>query len=293
VTVADTIDPTAPVNRDSNRVVVRIEPREDLVFQITNPAGRCAETTSGPGDDEIWWTAYVASVVPNRESSSSLDVRRLDPIQINFDGWSDMGSGDSARYDRAVELWPPQRFELGEIGAVGLVGLEVDDEDEARELLRGFWGAFGQALKAVALGALGAASAGETLHKVLTKAGVQVTVSLTAAIMGAAVAAAITVTAMSLWSAWAPADIVGFDLFTFDALSLALATDGLQPLPAGTERSWRVEEDWQVVRERPRPKIGTGSGSRTMTWVQENEYLSGSEGSRYVLEFRVDQIRQA
>jgi hypothetical protein len=286
-------DPAHPTTRVSNRLVVRIEPREDLTFQIVNSGGRCVETTSGPGDDEIWWTAYVTSVVPNAEPGSSLDVRDVQAIHLNFDGWSDMEDGKAARYDRAVELWPPRRFQLGEVGAIGLVGIEVDDEDEARDMLRGFWAAFGQALKAVALGAIGAVTVGESLQKVLSKAGLQVTVSLSAAVAGAAVAAAITVTAMSLWSAWAPADIVGFDLFTFDALSLSLATDGRHPLPATTERSWHVEEEWQRVRERPQPKIGTAPGSRIMTWVQENEYLSGAEDSRYVLELRVNQVRLA
>jgi hypothetical protein len=60
------------------------------------------------------------------------------------------------------------------------------------------------------------------------------------------------------------------------------------PLPGGTERSWRVEEEWMVVRERPQPKVGNPE-ERFMTWVQENEYLSPGESSRYVLEFRLSQ----
>jgi hypothetical protein len=43
-----------------------------------------------------------------------------------------------------------------------------------------------------------------------------------------------------------------------------------------------------VVRERPQPKVGN-PGERFMTWVQENEYLSPAESSRYILEFRLAQ----
>jgi hypothetical protein len=248
-------------------MVVRIEPRPDLTFEVVNSGGRCEETTSGPGDDEIWWTAFVGSVVPgdvpvSAGEHSVMQVPDLRTIQLNFDAWSDMSSGKAAAYPPEILLWPARPFKLGEVGIVGLLGLEVDDEDAARNLLRGFWDAFGEALKVVALGAFASISAGDSALKILEKVGVQVTVSLTAVLVGVAIAAAITFTAMCFWSAWAPADIVGFDIFTFDALTLAVRTDVLQALPAATERSWRLEGEWQRVRERPQPKIGTPGSTR-------------------------------
>ena len=294
VTVPDTTNPAAPVNRDSNVIVVRVEPRRDLVFKVINPAGYCAEATSGPGNDEIWWTVHAGSLFPASETVtpgqvSTLEMRDLRRIEMNYDAWSDMSAGKHATYDQAIQLWPavgpPRRFEPGEVGVYAILGLEVDSEDEAKELLRGFWSAFGEALKVVVVGAVGAVSVGESAAKVLAKLGLQVTVTASAVVIGAAIALGVTFAGLCLWSSWAPADIVGLDVVVFDALTLALATDGLQPLPAPTERSWRVEGDWQIVRERPQPKLGN-AGSTRMTWVQQNEYLSGAENSRYVLEFR-------
>jgi hypothetical protein len=89
-------------------------------------------------------------------------------------------------------------------------------------------------------------------------------------------------------ASWPPADVVALDVFAFDALAAAHATDPRVPLLGPTARAWRVEDEWMVIRERPLPKVGNPA-EQFVTWVQENESDSGGEESRYLLELRLTQ----
>jgi hypothetical protein len=290
ISLTDNTDPAGPVERVSNRLVVRIEPRPDIVFRLTSNRGRCEEATSGPGDDEIWWDAFVGRIVPVNEPLSAGEVVRtqvkdLRHVRFPREPWSDMDDGSRAEY--ACELFSGP-FELDGVVCVGIMGLEVDSERAARELLRDSWELFLETMGQVALIAVGAGGAADGFAKLAEKAGIAIAVSPSTLLIAGAVAAAVTIASVAFWAAWAPADIVGIDVFTLDAATASGYTDARVPLPGGTERSWRVEEEWMVVRERPQPKVGN-PGERFMTWVQENEYLSPAESSRYVLEFRLSQ----
>jgi hypothetical protein len=290
ISLTDDTDPAGPVERVSNRLVVRIEPRPDIVFRLTSNRGRCEEATSGPGDDEIWWDAFVGRIVPVNEPLSAGEVVRtqvkdLRHVRFPREPWSDMDDGSRAEY--ACELFSGP-FELDGVVCVGIMGLEVDSERAARELLRDSWELFLETMGQVALIAVGAGGAADGFAKLAEKAGIAIAVSPSTLLIAGAVAAAVTIASVAFWAAWAPADIVGIDVFTLDAATASGYTDARVPLPGGTERSWRVEEEWMVVRERPQPKVGN-PGERFMTWVQENEYLSPAESSRYVLEFRLSQ----
>ena len=290
VTVVDfPLTPPTPITRRSdNTMVVRIEPRADQVFSITGGTGRCEEETSGPGDDEIWWDAYVGHLVPPNEPTGEIAVRSIDHVVYDRGSWSSM----SAHKDGGIGLSLFNgRFELGGIVCVGIVGLEVDDEDAAKEQMHGFGEGFTKALLAVTIGALAGAGSVNSFKDEIAKAGADIGSGTAVAIAGA-IAAAAVFTGVCLWAAWAPADLIGLDVMVFDALTADKMTDPTVPLPGGTERSWRNpdEAEWIVVRERPQAKSGP-SGSTRLTWNQENEYLSPDENSRYTLRFALQELQ--
>jgi hypothetical protein len=78
-------------------------------------------------------------------------------------------------------------LQLGEVGVVSLPGLRSTTRTRPTHL-RGFRDAFGEALKVVALG-IASSSAGDTAIKVLAKLGLEITVSVTAALLGIIVSA--------------------------------------------------------------------------------------------------------
>jgi hypothetical protein len=310
VAVTDTSS-GSPVVRHSNALILQIDPPDDVKFALTSESGRCAEATSGPGDDEIWWTAFRATI--DVQAAAAAPGQSVPPIatdltHIDFPRgpWSDMSAGKEVVYagglpaptlwDGSFSLDPPGRdgtLDLHRDGviAVTMLGFEVDSEAAANEDIVSWWGAFAKAMTTIGEVVLGGGAAAGGLASLAEKAGVSVSVSADAIpyVLGAAAyAGAITVVCAGLWAAWAPADLVGVDVFFLDVLTAVHEVSPDLPVPSPTERSWRVDGDWMVVRDRPQPKKGDPGESR-MTWVNSTEYLSPKTDSRYVLDFYLRQ----
>jgi hypothetical protein len=57
-----------PVVRESNKLLLRIEPSRNIKYLLRSEQGRCIEETPGAGSDEIWWDAFVGQLVPHQRS---------------------------------------------------------------------------------------------------------------------------------------------------------------------------------------------------------------------------------
>ena len=102
-------------------------------------------------------------------------------------------------------------------------------------------------------------------------------------IVAGAVAAAIAITACAFVAGWMPADLVGTDLISIDAAKWVELTNMNLALPAASERSWRVDEEWMVARDRPQHKRRANIAS-PVEFLTQIEYLSPVSRSRYVLD---------
>jgi hypothetical protein len=281
-------DPAGPVERTSNVLLLRVEPSENLRFQFRSAGGRCIEETSGLGDDEIWWDAFVGHMVPDKEileGDGSTRFRLKDMRRESFPRppWEDMDDGERREHD--VTLFDGA-FELGGVVAFAIVGLEVDSEAAARDQLRGFGDAFGEALSSIGLEALGLEVGGAGLAAQIagTAAGATVATVLPVAIIVAAVIAAIVLISVIFWAVWAPADLIALDVFCLDSRTAWDRTDPKKPPPIDTHRSFRGEDELVNVTQRALPQRGF-SGAKSATWVQENQYDVAD--AKYALEFRL------
>jgi hypothetical protein len=286
VSVVDTSDPAGAVERESNRLILRIEPNPNIKFTLASPGGRCVTTTSGPGNDEIWWDAFVGHFVPANmpitPERKELKLEALDRKSFSRPAWD--GMEDGKEVSTGPTIWGPDVFKLHGVVCVCVVGFEVDSEEAAREQLQGFWDAFGKALLAVVGTAIGLTGASSSFIDRALKAGVSIKVSIAAMAIGAAVIAAVILISCAFWAAWAPADLIALDIFTLDALTAADHTNPKKPLPADSVRSFGES---LITHEFPKDKAGS-SGASTCTWKQQNEYTSSDEESHYVLNFTLD-----
>jgi hypothetical protein len=186
-----TVAGSPPVERESNRLALQIEPNPQTEFQFDNVGGRCIETTSGPGNDEIWWDAHVGHLIPSTQpitaEHAELLLAPLEHREFPRDDWGDIEPGAQVR--NGLTIWGPEVFHLHGVVCVSLVGFEVDSEDAAREQLQGFGRAFSKALLAVTGEALGIAGAASSVIERAVKAGASTKVSLTALEIGAEVLA--------------------------------------------------------------------------------------------------------
>ncbi|OAS86950.1 MULTISPECIES: hypothetical protein [Metabacillus] len=292
--------PENPIVRESNRLVLRVEPNENVHFLLRSQHGRCIKETPGGGDDEIWWDAFVGHIVPNKipldlEGGTAFRVEEISRKPFPREPWEDMDEGESANYNH--NIFGPGPFQLNGVVAIAFVGLEVDSEDAASEQLQGFWNAYFEAFKAVAEVTLGLGGPGlvTTLAEILKEAGlVAAKAAVSAAIAILAYIAAITLITMGLWAVWAPADLIALDIFYLDGLTAWEYTDSKKPLPYETKRQFGpVESDDNevliTVTQRALQKRGN-PGEATATWVQENQYDAKHDGedfASYVLEFRL------
>jgi|GEM_PF-1594568 hypothetical protein len=283
--------------RDSNSLVIRIEPSENVKFLFRSDRGRCIKETPGSGDDEIWWDAFVGHLVPNnvpldREGSTSIQLRETSRKSIPREPWKDMDDDKPATH--VCNIFGPASFERNGVVIVAIVGFEVDSESAARRQLQGFGNVYFETLKDIAVHALGLEGAVTGLGNLAIKAGVlSAKVAFTAAIVAAAVIAAITLVSVAFWAAWAPADLIALDIFCLDAVTAWDMTDPKKPLPIDSTRQFRGkfdDEDVLVkVTQRALPKDGN-LGESSQTWVQENQYntfIDGDEDAVYALEFRL------
>lgn len=289
-----------PIVRESNRLLLRILPNENIHFLFRSDRGRCIKETPGGGDDEIWWDAFVGHLVANKvpldvEGSIPFHVKDISRKPFPRAPWEDMDDGKPATY--VCDVFGPGPFELNGVVAFAIVGFEIDSEAAARDQLQGFWNAFFEAFKKIAdlAGAFGGPSAVAGLAEVFAKSGIQAlaTQALSAAIVAVFYLAVITLVTAGFWAVWAPADLIALDIFCLDAESAWDMTDSKRPLPGLTKREFGGEFDDNDVLIRvaqvPLPKLGN-PGELVATWVQEHQYEARHDGdlfSRYALEFRL------
>jgi len=292
--------PGAPIVRESNRLVLRIEPDPQTQFQLDCEGGRCIRETPGGGDDEIWWDAFVGHLVPNqmpigRDTPSRAETVR---VSVNRAAWEDVDDGQEVT--SASTIFGPRSFEVGGVLFVSVVGFEVDSEAAARENLQGFWSAFGKALEELAKSSIGTLEdeTGFTFSGMAEDfaggGGATSAASLltTGHYMMATMAAAIVLSSAALWAAWAPADMIALDMFMLNARESWDRTDAAKILPPDRVRQFRSDNDdtdvLVTVNERPLPK--SEPVGEVATWRHEIQYDAKHDGdafSSYLLRFRL------
>jgi hypothetical protein len=292
ITVSEPSATGAPIVRGSNKLLLRIEPGENVRFHFRSERGRCITETPGAGDDEIWWDAYVGHMVGGKlgldtEQATSVQITEISPRPFPRAPWEDMDDGKSATY--VCDIFGPDfSFKLDEVVAVAIVGFEIDSESAARDQLQGFWNAFWETLKSIAELAVSAVGVGVSLAGLIGGP-----VALAAAAIIAFYIGALTLVAVGFWAAWAPADLIALDIFVLDGMSAWDRTDANRPLPGESVRQLGGEFDDNsfLVRttQRPLPRKGK-LGELVATYVQENQYDAHHDGdlfARYALEFRL------
>ena len=209
-------DGTIPAEFVSNSVLLNIGPNPDINYRIWSDYGHCYEETDGPGGDEIWLTAYKSTYAPGAGQNINLQI-----IKADRDAWGDMDSGEDPD-PYSWELFTG-KLPLGGAVAIAILGYEVDDEDEAEERIDNFGDAFGEYMK-------------EFWQSLLASPGVAAIIgvlakSTVAGIIAGIVALVIAIVVMLFLAAWAPPDLIAYDLFTLTATDLFNYTDALAPLP--------------------------------------------------------------
>src|SRR5262249_18521726 len=157
------------------------------------------------------WDAFVGRIVPAKVPvPSTQQIQPPERKEFPRSAWEGMDSGESsAPYN--VTLFGPASLELGEVVAIGLLGLEVDDEDDAQDSVRDFQAAFWKLLK-------------ETIALVLTASGSSFVgpllagAALSTALIALYFVALVVVAVVGLIAAWAPADVIAIDIFSFNAM---------------------------------------------------------------------------
>jgi hypothetical protein len=280
----------------TNKLLLRIEADPNVKYLFVSNSGRCNRETSGMGDDEIWWDAFVGHVVPNTVAVSAtgqmgLELRPLERRSFPRGPWEDMDDGENAgAYN--IDIFGPKPFELGGVAVIGLVGFEVDSEDAANQQMQGFWNAWGYALEEVVGAALGLSATATGVAELAVKAGlIAAKAALTAVLIAVAVIAVVAIIGTMLWAAWAPADLIALDIMTLDSTSAWDRTEPKKGLPPPSSRSFGDPNDSDnvvTVHERALPK-DFKSGDAAAGWVQENQYDTPEDGedASYTLVFRL------
>jgi uncharacterized protein DUF3597 len=304
--------PNAPIVRESNRLVLRIEPDPNTIFDLECEGGRCIKETPGTllSDDEVSWTAFVGHLIPNDEQTGK---RRAitEKVQFNRRPWEDVV--DNKEVSSPTKIFPTDAelaaghlgFKVGGVRFISILGFEVDSEVAARKQIHGFSDAFTKIMVDLATSStdfldeqtdLGTAvlSALESASG-STGSAAAATLLATGQYMMAAWAAAIVASVASLWAAWAPADMIALDLFALNARECFDRTDAGKILPPDIVRRFRDEfDDTDVlvsVTERPLKKIPQPETVGSVaTWRHEVQYDTrhdGDEFSSYLLRFRL------
>jgi hypothetical protein len=303
--------PNAPIVRPSNRLLLRIDPDPNTIFDLECEGGRCIKETPGTlvSDDEISWTAFVGHLIPKDERTGK---RRAitEKVQFRRGPWEDVV--DNKEVSSPTKIFPTDPeladgrlgFKVGGVRFISILGFEVDSKVAARDQIHGFSDAFTKILadiatssadlldteaSSVVLSALESASGS-------TGATAAATLLATGQYMMAAWAAALVAAAASLWAAWAPADMIALDLFALNARECWDRTDAGKILPPDSVRGFRDEfDDTDVlvsVTERPlkKGKPQPEAVGSVATWRHEVQYDTrhdGDEFSSYLLRFRL------
>lgn len=270
---------------ESNDLLLRIEPHPDVKYSLVSERGRCIKETPGGGDDEIWWDAFVADVVPDDQALVQGKLKfKFDTKHIPFprEQWEDMDSGEDITYSQA--LITSETFKLNGVKVIAIIGFEVDSEDAAHEQIRGFWEALEKAIGTVVTLGFAAEGSAVGIAELALKAGVlSAKAALSAVLVASVVIAVVMVVGLILWAAWAPADLVALDIITLDALTAFDKTDAHVPLLSETKRRLSYGDDSVTITERPVKKVPSTNDPSKATWFQENQY--NTKDSVYILEF--------
>ena len=261
--------PTQPAEFVSNVVLLNILPDPNLQYRITNDHGNCYEETDGPGGDEIWFTAGVASF---NVGSGNLG---LDIKGVPKGPWDDMDSGET------TGTYGPFQFFQGATPAVALslIGFEVDSEDAAKEQIASWGDAFGLYMKTAWELIVGSGAASGALAALEA-------ISVVAAIVVAAIAIVVVVVIGFIWAAWAPADLIAADLWVWTAGDLFMLTDANVPMPASYDTNFHGIKV-HVERQSKTPPDPAADFAK---FTEERQYRCEDEDSLYGFTVHVDRL---
>lgn len=265
-----------PAEFRSNEILLDLQPNPNQRYQILTDEAFCYEETDGLGSDEPWFRAITA-VADLPKSETKLQFPLFNRIEIMTT--DDVDSGEPITFPGATLF----NDTLGKrVFAAGVIGLEVDSESAARNQIDDFWGAYGE---------------------YLSNFFVQLGSSTDAGILGAAIKDALKVGAMSGWvwvtggvlvaifaagflyAAWAPADPIAIDSFTFTARQLADLTD-TNPAHIQGEDFLRIRE----LRMNNEPLGKKNDNAFQATYSERRHYFSTVENSHYGFVYRFKRI---
>lgn len=263
----------APTEFVSNDVWIDVLPSPEQQYRVWTDEAFCIEETDGLGSDEPWFQAYSVRFVP---AGTSL-VTMLAQQQITIMRTDDVDSGEPITFS-APDLFRG-KFAIGEVFALSVYGLEVDSNDAAEKQIKDFGDAYVLYWENV-LTQLAVTSDVSLVTGLISK-GVATGTSLA---VGAGILAGIAVIGL-FYAAWAPADPIGFDVMTFDSLSLFDLTNPATPLPVAFSKSF----DELSLEVNPKEKLVQPGGTQAR-YSEDHIYRSSDEDSTYKLVYRVERI---
>jgi hypothetical protein len=256
-----------------NNVWLDMLPSPTQEYRFWTDDAFCVEETDGLGSDEPWFQAYTVRFVPSGTSAETMFPQQ----SLTICREEDIDSGDS------ISVSSPDffkgKFSIGEVFAMSAYGLEVDSEDAAKEQIDNFGDAYGQYWEKFFLGFIGSDIG---VVGLLLKAGVTTGVGLA---LGAAGLFVFAIGGL-FYAAWAPADPIGYDFITFDAVSLFDVTNPATPLPASLTKQF--DEDLSLVVNGLEKKVQPG-GTQAK-YSEEHIYRNDDEDSTYRIVYHAERI---
>ncbi len=256
-----------------NNIWLDMLPSPDQEYRFWTDDAFCVEETDGMGSDEPWFQAYTVRFVP---SGTSLETM-LPQQSLTILRQEDIDSGDSISFG-APDFFKG-KFGIGEVFAMSVYGLEVDSEDAAKEQIDNFGDAYAQFWEKFFLGFIGT---DVSVVGLLVKAGVTTGASLAVGVAGLFAFAIGGV----FYAAWAPADPIGYDFITFDAVALFDVTNPGTPLPASIAK--QMDEDLSLIVNGLEKKVQPG-GTQAR-YSEEHIYRNDDEDSTYRFVYRAERI---
>ncbi|HEX4961635.1 MAG TPA: hypothetical protein VF173_12400 [Thermoanaerobaculia bacterium] len=264
----------APTEFVSNDVWLDVLPSPNQEYRFWTDEAFCIEETDGLGSDEPWFQAYSVRFVP---SGTSL-VTMLPQQQTTILRTDDVDSGESIAFS-APDLFHG-KFAIGEVFALSVYGLEVDSDDAAEQQIKDFGEAYLLYWENFFTGL--AVGTDVTLVSGAIARGAATGATLVA---GAAFLVLVAVVGL-FYAGWAPADPIGFDVMTFDSLSLFDLTNPTTPLPAAFSKSF----DELSLEVNPQNPKKVQPGATQALYSEDHIYRSDDEDSTYKLVYRVERV---
>ncbi len=264
----------APTEFVSNDVWLDVLPSPNQEYRVWTDDAFCIEETDGLGSDEPWFQAYSVRFVP---SGTSL-VAMLPQQETTILRTDDVDSGESISFS-APDFFHG-KFAIGEVFALSVYGLEVDSDDAAEQQIKDFGDAYLLYWKNFFTGL--AVGTDVTLVSGAIARGAATGATLVA---GAAFLVLVAVVGL-FYAGWAPADPIGFDVMTFDSLSLFDLTNPTTPLPAAFSKSFG-ELSLEVNPQNPKK---VQPGATQALYSEDHIYRSDDEDSTYKLVYRAERI---